>query len=328
LGGSLVWTYTYTIEHTTPPVVPANGSSTVACLANAVPPLSVAPCPSPYPVTQWPDYDCMFKTYMNSVLDQQQTSFASYVLDVNTGVGQSFTPAVSGLLTAIDVNIYQKTGTPNFILEIYAGGTKTGTPIYSSAGYTITGTGWISIPITGTQPTLVAGTQYTFWFTSYPYNSVRLSIGNNVYSGGVCMDECAAYVVKDVCGNAIPTPEPVITDNYDGCEGTREYANIPTPIVPVIHLYGNTPTPSNATPLQYRQIQRLPLLVCPTWLFQHHLQLTTIVVMRLLRFQGLLQMHLTAKEQWFTPGLIPIAKETAKSGHTQLPSTITLHQQS
>ena len=222
-GLPYAWTYTYTVDHVTAPVVPTAGASTVACLANAVPPLSVLTCNPPYPPTSYAAYDCMFKTYMNTVLDQSQTTFASFVLDVNTGVGQSFTPSVSGLLTQIDVNIYEKTGNPSFILKVYAGGGITGTPIYSSGGYSITSTGWITIPITGTQPTLTAGTQYTFWLTAYPYNSVRLSIGNDVYAGGVCFDACEQPVVTDVCGTVIPTPTPAISGTYNGCSGTRIY---------------------------------------------------------------------------------------------------------
>ena len=41
-GNSAVYTYTYTIDMTTPPVVPANGSSTVECLAAATQPAAPA----------------------------------------------------------------------------------------------------------------------------------------------------------------------------------------------------------------------------------------------------------------------------------------------
>ncbi len=37
-GGSVNWKYTYTVDHTTPPVVPANGSATVQSKLEAVPP--------------------------------------------------------------------------------------------------------------------------------------------------------------------------------------------------------------------------------------------------------------------------------------------------
>jgi hypothetical protein len=74
---------------------------------------------------------------------------------------------------------------------------------------------------------LSAGSQYTFWLTAYPHNSVRLGLGNNnPYPGGVAWDETPTTIaVKDVCGKVIPTPTPVRSGTYDanGCEGTIVY---------------------------------------------------------------------------------------------------------
>ena len=225
-GLTLSWTYTYTIDHTTAPVLPPNGAGTVECLTSAVPPL--AGPPNPLIQSQYPLGDCMFKTYMNSaVADQEQLSYNNWILWQNTGVGLSFTPAITEKLTQVDVNVYTFTGTPTFLLEVYAGNGKTGTPLYSAGGYSISSTNWVSLTLPlATAPTLVAGQQYTFWLTPYPYNSVQLRIsdGNNLYPGGMAWDELPfPTAITDVCGTVIPTPVPGVVTTYDGCEGTVVY---------------------------------------------------------------------------------------------------------
>lgn len=227
-GKQFVWTYSYTIDHTTAPVVPEAGSSTVACASMAIPPLA-----------------------LEASVDQQQTTQstgANNRMGLNTGVGQSFTPAISGKLTKLDVYVHNFVGTPTFSLVVYQGSGKTGSPIYNSSGYTISSTGWVTLTLPeNTAPSLVSGTQYTFWLTAYPYNSVEIGLGDNVYTGGVSWDECTtctpaytadhydaydcmfktymntATTVTDVCGNVIPTPVPTIGGTYNGCSGTKTY---------------------------------------------------------------------------------------------------------
>ncbi|MFZ4399617.1 MAG: right-handed parallel beta-helix repeat-containing protein [Bacteroidales bacterium] len=220
-------TQTIKINHTAAPVVPANGSSTVACVNDAVPPLNAQqPCNPAYGPTPWPDWDVMFKTYMNSNVDQQQTTFSNWYMNMNTGVGQSFIPQSTGQLTKIDVNVYTYVGSPSFNVQIYAGDGKTGTPIYSAGGYSISGTGWKSLTL-ASGPILNSGTQYTFWLTPYPYNSVQLSLAYpSLYANGQAWDECSSTLqstVTDACGTTIPTPTPVITGTYNGCSGTKIY---------------------------------------------------------------------------------------------------------
>ncbi len=229
-GQDLVWIFTYTIDHSTVPVVPADGGSTVECLSDAVEPQ----------IRQ---------------IDQQQTNFFSpWRMGLNTGVGQSFTPAINGKLTEIDVNVYSFTGTPIFNLEVYEGDGKTGTPIYSINNYSISNVGWVSLelPIVSA-PTLILGVQYTFWLTAYPYNSVEISLGHDDYAAGASWDECTTCspvivptsytdydcmfktymnttsivtpLVTDVCDNSIT---PVLVSTVDNpssvpCAGTRTY---------------------------------------------------------------------------------------------------------
>ena len=206
--------------------------------------MSIQTCNPAYEATPWPDYDCMFKTYINSIVDQQQPVFNSYIMNMNTGVGQSFTPAVSGPLTQIDVNVYNFSGSPTFSVEVFPGNGKSGTPLYSASGYGISSTGWISLSIPiPTEPTLTAGSQYTFWLTPYPYNSVQLGLGYpNPYAPGESWDECILPVVKDVCGTVIPTPTPVIGGSYNGCSGTRTYTYVLRTVL-ACHLTGSIPIP-------------------------------------------------------------------------------------
>jgi hypothetical protein len=222
-GLQFVWTYTYTIDRTTAPIVPPAGASTVSCLSQAVPPLSPE---NPLLVqSEYTPWDCMFKTYMNGIVDQQQTVYYSpWRMEQNTGVGQSFTASVTDKLTQIDVNVWSFVGAPTFSVEVYQGNGKTGTPVYSASGYTVNTTGWVSLAIpVGSAPTLNAGSQYTFWLTAYPYNSVKLSLGNNPYAGGTSWDELPMAVeVKDVCGTVL-TPTVAESGTYDGCEGTKIY---------------------------------------------------------------------------------------------------------
>ena len=213
---TMTWVYTYTVDHTIAPVVPAAGASTVACASLAVPPLSGLP-------------------------DQQQNLWTpSWVFYQNNSVGQSFTCGQSGKLTKIDVNVFSYTGTPTFTLEVYQGDGIVGSLLCSVPGYTVTGTGWQTLNIPAiSAPTLASGTQYTFWLTGYAYNTVWAREANtNPYAGGQAWDSppIASYpgddlmfrtymepVVTDVCGIVIPTPTPVISGDYDGREGTIIY---------------------------------------------------------------------------------------------------------
>ncbi|MEI8048840.1 MAG: T9SS type A sorting domain-containing protein [Bacteroidota bacterium] len=251
------WTYTYNIDHTTPPVVPANGAITVACLSAAVPPLA------------------------EQTVDQQQTSFGGW-FNNNTASGQSFTCGISGKLTQIDVSVYAIAGVASPSFEIYLGNGPFGTPLYS-APCSLPGTGWqtLSIP-QNVAPTLVAGTQYTFWITGYIVNSVQLGAGTNTsYAGGNAWDNCngctppnyiivpyyeadlmfktymnTAPVITDVCGTVIPTPTPIESGTYDGCEGTKvytyNYADCSGLSTPWVYTYtidysGGLTPPANAT---------------------------------------------------------------------------------
>ena len=164
---------------------------------------------------------------MSSVADQSQTTMNGYFY-INTGIGQSFEPAVSGDLTQIDVDVMAFTGSPTFNIEVYLGDGKTGSPLYSASGFGVSTTGPQSFSLPAGMA-LTAGTQYTFWLTPYPFNSVQLraNINGDPYAGGQAWDELNTPVpVFDNCGNPLAPSAPVIVDNYPdplSCNGTRTY---------------------------------------------------------------------------------------------------------
>jgi len=239
-GQNLVWTFTYTIEHTIAPVVPADDGSTVECLIDAT-----------EPVIQQ--------------LDQQQTQIKNGDpnWDKHTAIGQSFICGTSGYLTTIDLLIGSVTATHNFTLKIYEGHGIEGQLLYSEPN-SLSATGWQSLNLgNGAAPYLTAGNTYTFWLTSFTYNTLGVfCMYPDVYSDGIAMDGCevaggvtvggvhydsyvwkdwsnydlvfktymsdapeATPVVTDVCGNNI-TPVKGTTVDVPSpltCAGTRTY---------------------------------------------------------------------------------------------------------
>ncbi|MBL7967501.1 MAG: T9SS type A sorting domain-containing protein [Prolixibacteraceae bacterium] len=256
-----VWVYSYTIDHLTAPVVPANRSNTVACISSAVAP-----------------------TVVPTVADQQQLqTYANGNWTDASAIGQSFTCGTSGWLTKLDLKVGSLSATQNFTLEIYEGNGIAGSKIYSGL-HSFTATGWQSLNINQTvAPYLTAGNQYTFWMTSFTFKQVGILCMNpNVYNGGVAMDaqdQTTVYngvtyppyswqqwpdydlvfktymsvvpVVTDVCGNIIPTPEPVISGTYNGCSGTR------------IYTYNYTDCSGLSTPWVYTYTINPPAVIMP-----------------------------------------------------------------
>ncbi|MEI7898196.1 MAG: immunoglobulin-like domain-containing protein, partial [bacterium] len=215
-----------TINHNTPPVVPGPGSGTVACVTDAVPGIES--------------------------VDQQQLIFGNWYDENTIASGQSFTPAISGKLIKIDLQLYHYEAVPSFTLKVFAGDGITGTQLYTKSGYTLPGggSGWVTLTLDATMlPTLTAGTKYTFWLTGYATNTIQLALSDasNPYAGGgVLWDitpppptpvsypnfDCvfktymsAVPVVTDQCGTNIT---PVLASTVDNpspltCAGTRTY---------------------------------------------------------------------------------------------------------
>ncbi|MFN6037614.1 MAG: PKD-like domain-containing protein, partial [Bacteroidota bacterium] len=114
-----------------------------------------------------------------ATIDQQQAGAGCGTTSGN--FWQSFTPAISGKFSSIDINI--NTNITNAgTWYVYSGAGQSGT-ILASGSYNFPTQGgalWKNIVITG-NPVLIAGQQYTFRMTSVDWSQ---ACGGNVYPGG------------------------------------------------------------------------------------------------------------------------------------------------
>jgi uncharacterized repeat protein (TIGR01451 family) len=135
------------------------------------------------------------------LIDQQNTTLGNSGVGITTTTwgGQTFTPATTGLLTKVDINLFCSgcTGTtPNLTLSLRAtsGGLPTGADIASATitGFS-SGSAVFYTATFGTPPTLTAGTQYAIVIrpTANPSpgtyaltRSGTATAGSNVYPGG------------------------------------------------------------------------------------------------------------------------------------------------
>jgi uncharacterized repeat protein (TIGR01451 family) len=156
--------------------------------------------------------------------DQQNTTLGNFGVGITTTTwgGQTFTPAVTGQLTRVDINLFCSgcTGTtPNLTLSIRAtsGGLPTGADIASA---TITGfNSGAAVFYTanfGAPPTLTAGTQYALVIrptvnpspgTYALTRSGTQTLGADVYPGGTQVSGATSGTVWSV-----PTTGGVTTD--------------------------------------------------------------------------------------------------------------------
>jgi hypothetical protein len=224
------WVYTYTIDLTTP-VVPADGGSTVECLTDAVEPV----------VHQ---------------LDQQQTQVAANPnWNQHTAIGQSIKCGTSGYLTTIDLLIGSVVGTHNFTLEIYEGHGIEGELLYSEP-HSISVTGWQSLRLDSeTVPYLTSGNTYTFWLTSFTYNTLGIfCMYPDVYSDGTAMDGCVVEGGVTVGGIHYDSYEWQDWSDYDLVFKTYMSAS-PATIPEVTDNCGNTLTPVLKTGSPFETIE-------------------------------------------------------------------------
>lgn len=141
-------------------------------------------------------------TLLNApTIDQQNTTLGNFGvgITVTTWGGQTFTPAVTGVLTKVDINLFCSgcTGTtPNLTLSVRAtsGGLPTGADIASGTlgGFSSGAAGFYTVTF-GSPPTLNAGTQYAVVIrpTANPSagtyaltRSGSSTTGSDVYAGG------------------------------------------------------------------------------------------------------------------------------------------------
>jgi hypothetical protein len=220
-GNISVYTYTYTIDVTTAPVVPANAGSTVECIADATQPAApvvtdvcgndITPV-----ITENADPTCEGdKIYTFTYTDcagNISVYTYTYTIDVTTA---PVVPANAGST-----------------VECIADATQPAAPVVTD----VCGNGITPVITENADPTCEGEKIYTFTYTDcagnisvYTYTyTIDVTTAPVVPANAGSTVECiadatqpAAPVVTDVCGNDIT---PVITENADPtCEGDKIY---------------------------------------------------------------------------------------------------------
>ncbi|OJJ23779.1 hypothetical protein BKI52_05360 [marine bacterium AO1-C] len=130
-----------------------------------------------------------------------QTSGSFYITTLNnTNMGQSFTVPQAGVITKITAKF--RNAITNSTLNIFAGNTVSGTPIYSQSGVSAS-SGVQGIDLSA--PLAVsAGQQYTFQFTnaSIAYTFTNAYSGGSYWYGSIQYTVFDAYFVVDITANA------------------------------------------------------------------------------------------------------------------------------
>ena len=231
----VTWIYTYTVQLTTLPAVPGNGSGNVECLSQAVPPsvptvtdacnrpitptlLSTVDNMDPNGCTGTMVYTYEYKDCADNTVNWTYT----WHIDMSTPP-QMPNPGVSTVECITDATVPQL---PTF--ADFCGNTLTPVPL-----------GYVDVP----DPITCNGTRTYSWLVedcagntdtwSYTYTIQRSTPPAEV--GGPVPDEqtvecpslvgtpTALPVVEDVCGNILVPTGPAIGGTYVDCEGTITY---------------------------------------------------------------------------------------------------------
>lgn len=99
------------------------------------------------------------------VMDQEQANYNSSLSIYGPQIYQTFTPAITGNLSKIELNLYDVMGSPGAIqVSIYKEGDLS-TPLAQTSGSAIT-SGWAAMEFSGTQPYLFKETMYRMVVTT------------------------------------------------------------------------------------------------------------------------------------------------------------------
>ncbi|WP_298544486.1 PKD-like domain-containing protein [uncultured Aquimarina sp.] len=239
-GNVSVYTFTYTIDVTTPPVVPANGTATVECIADATQPAApvvtdvcgndITPV-----ITENTDPTCegdkiYTYTYTDCAGNISVYTF-TYTIDVTTS------PVVPANGTAT--------------VECIADATQPAAPVVTD----VCGNNIVPVITENTDPTCEGDKIYTYTYTDCAGNvsvytftyTIEVTTLPVVPVNGTATVECiadatqpTAPTVTDVCGNNIT---PVITKNTDPtCEGDKIYTYTYTDCAGNVSIYTFTYT--------------------------------------------------------------------------------------
>jgi hypothetical protein len=266
LGQQLVWTYTYTVEHTTPPAEvggPVATASTVECLADAVPPALPAvedvcgvalSAPNPV-ITDIPDpLTCEgTRTYQYTYTDCAGLTFVwtyTYTIEYSTPPSEVGNPVP----TASTVECEADAVAPLLpVVEDVCGNVlapDANSPVitYSPDPFLCEGTKIFTYTYTD-----CAGLDFV-WVYTYTIQRSTPPVQTTFPSDNSIV-ECAADAIvptppvfEDVCGNVIPPSAAAPGGTYVDCEGTITYtftftdcANLSTDWVYTYNVVRSTP---------------------------------------------------------------------------------------
>ena len=239
-GNSAVYTYTYTIDMTTPPVVPANGSSTVECLAAATQPAAPA-------VTD----------VCGNALTAVITENADPACEGSKVYTYTYTDC-SGLVSVYTYTYTIDMTTPPVVpangsstVECLAAATQPAAPAVTD----VCGNALTAVITENADPACEGSKVYTYTYTDcsglvsvYTYTyTIDMTTPPVVPPNGSSTVEClaaatqpAAPAVTDVCGNALTA---VITENADpACDGSKVYTYTYTDCSGLVSVYTYTYT--------------------------------------------------------------------------------------
>ena len=210
-GLDFVWVYTYTIEHSTAPDEvggPVEIASTVECEADAVAPGTV------YQAGFAGDFDPVNWTLnTNGGNGSVDVSGAPASIELTGSDDGSWTSNITSYETIIPID-----GTVSFDWNY----TTIDTPGYDAFGYILDGNAYALTWVPGGSSFSINVTQgASFGFIVYSDDNFG---GPGVAITNAFLFSSPAFpVVADVCGEILNPVGPVVTGDYNGCEGTKIY---------------------------------------------------------------------------------------------------------
>ncbi len=115
---------------------------------------------------------------------------------VNSDIGQSFVPTITGNLSRLDVLAYEYDTPVNITLRVYEGEQYSGA-VLATETFALSQTGVTSMQFQN-PPALVAGNVYTFRMEVQAGEAARFGLEGDPYAGGVRYSSGTAYAATDV----------------------------------------------------------------------------------------------------------------------------------
>ncbi|MEP4532661.1 MAG: hypothetical protein ABJ004_06215 [Cyclobacteriaceae bacterium] len=115
---------------------------------------------------------------------------------VNSDIGQSFIPTITGNLSQLDVLAYEYDTPVNITLRVYEGEQYTGAVLVTET-FALNATG-VTVMQFQNPPALIAGSVYTFRMEVQAGEAARFGLESDTHAGGVRYSSGTAYAATDV----------------------------------------------------------------------------------------------------------------------------------